>query len=67
MADGLRGKRVMYDFLHNLCSADYMYDDFKTKKRRTVKSIGVYEAERLKAQRKTDMVSLFAACKMELS
>jgi len=61
MADGLRGKRVMYDFLHNLCSADY------TKKRRTVKSIGVYEAERLKAQRKTDMVSLFAACKMELS
>ncbi|XP_031551421.1 uncharacterized protein LOC116288732 [Actinia tenebrosa] len=36
-----------------MCSVDYSYDEIQTKRRRRVKNLGVYEAERLIAQRKS--------------
>ena len=47
---GISGKKVPYDILHNLSSADILYDNKKMKNRR--KTLGVFEAERLIAQRR---------------
>lgn len=57
MAERNRAKRVQYDLLHKMCSAEYMYDELKTKRRRKTKILGVYDAERVIAQRKNEMVS----------
>ena len=47
---GISGKKVPYDILHNLSSADILYDNKKMKNRRKI--LGVFEAERLIAQRR---------------
>ena len=47
--------RVPYKILHNLSTVDILYDETKKKKRRS--TLGVFEAERLVAQRKDNGVN----------
>ena len=49
-ARSIRG-RVPYSLLHNLSSVDLLYDEIKESKKKT-KTIGIFEAERVVAQKR---------------
>ena len=52
-------ERVPYDILHNLSSCDILFPERKRKKRSCGKSLGIYEAERLIANREDSEVRHF--------
>ena len=51
-------KRISYEILHNLSCVNIFYDEKKTKRRVTTKTLGYFDAERIISSRQNSQVRM---------